>query len=279
MTLDSHQHFWRHTAAEYPWIQPGSPLHRDHLPGDLAPILATAGIDGCIAVQARQSEEESRWLLALADQHPFIRGVVGWVDLQSDTAGRTLDRLARHPRFIGVRHVVQDEPDDRFLLRPAFLRGLGRLAEFGLAYDFLVYPRQLPAAIEVARSLPAQRFVLDHLAKPDIRRGTLSPWREHLRELALMPNVWCKVSGLVTEADHQRWTPADLAPYLDVAFEAFGPERLMFGSDWPVCRLAAEYDRVITTLRDYLHGTSPDTQAAILGGNAERFYRLHPPAA
>ena len=197
MHIDSHQHFWRYTPAEYPWMKPEWPIRRDFLPPDLAREMARVGIVGCVAVQAQQTVAEARWLLALADAHPFIRGVVGWVDLQSERVEEQLAELARHSRFVGVRHVVQDEPDDQFLLRPAFLRGIEKLRQFNLAYDLLVFPKQLPAAIRLVANFPEQRFVLDHIAKPPIAAGTLSPWREQIRELAQAPNVWCKVSGMV----------------------------------------------------------------------------------
>lgn len=272
MKLDSHQHFWTYDAAQYPWIPKGSPLHRDWLPSDLAPLLAAAGLDGCIAVQARQTVEESRWLLKLADKSPIIKGVVGWVDLRSARVGDQLGELAARPKFRGVRHVVQDEPDDRFLLGEAFVRGLGQLHDFGLTYDLLVVPRQLPAAIALVTRFPQQPFVLDHIAKPPIKAGTLSPWREHIRELAAAPHVMCKVSGLVTEADQAAWKPADITPYLDVVFEAFGEDRVMYGSDWPVCLLAANYARQHALIVDYAARQSPSAQAKLFGGNAARFY-------
>ena len=272
MKLDAHQHFWSYDAAQYPWIPPGSALHRDWLPGDLAPLLAAAELGGCIAVQARQTVEESRWLLELAERHPIIKGVVGWVDLRCANVGEVLGELARHPRFVGVRHVVQDEADDDFMLGADFLRGIGELRAHRLTYDILIYPRQLPAAIALAQRFPGQPFVLDHLAKPAIKAGTLSPWREQIRELAQAPNVLCKVSGMVTEADAQAWQAADFRPYLDVVFEAFGEDRLMFGSDWPVCLLAAEYAQVCALIRDYLTPLPASAQAKVLGGNAARFY-------
>lgn len=274
MRLDSHQHFWRYDAPQYPWIPAGSPLQRDWLPQDLAALQGPLGLDGSIAVQARQSMAESDWLLGLADADPRIRGVVGWVDLRSGTVEAELQRLARHPKFVGVRHVVQDEPDDRFLLRPDFQRGLGLLEPLHLTYDLLLFPRQLPAAIELVGRFPRQSFVLDHLAKPFIRDGTLDPWREQIRELARFPQVQCKVSGLVTEADHRRWKPADFRPYLDVVFEAFGPGRLMFGSDWPVCLLAGSYEQVEGLARDYTRGLSLEEQAGFWGGNCARFYGI-----
>ena len=272
MKLDSHQHFWSYDAAQYPWIPQGSALHRDWLPGDLAPLLAAAGLDGCIAVQARQTAEESRWLLELAEHHAIIKGVVGWVDLRAANVDEELAALARHPRFVGVRHVVQDEPDDGFMLGAEFLRGIGALGGHKLTYDLLITARQLPAAIAVVKRFPEQPFVLDHIAKPPIKTGALSPWREQIRELARAPNVLCKVSGMVTEADVKAWQPADIRPYLDVVFEAFGEDRLMYGSDWPVCLLAAEYAQVFALVRDYLAPLSAEAQVKVLGGNAARFY-------
>jgi L-fuconolactonase len=275
LRLDAHQHFWRYSAVQYPWIPPGSPLQRDWLPADLAALQAPLGLDGSIVVQARQSLAESNWLLGLADADPRIRGVVGWVDLQDDRVEESLAEFAAHPKFVGVRHVVQDEPDDRFMLRPAFLRGLGRLKQFGLRYDILIYPKQLPAALEVVRQFPEQPFVLDHLAKPFIRDGLLSPWREQIGELARFPNVLCKVSGMVTEAKHLGWTPSDFRPYLDTVFAAFGEDRLMFGSDWPVCLLAGSYEQVFRVAEDHVVNVakySPAAQAKFFGGNCARFY-------
>lgn len=274
MRIDAHQHFWRFDRAEYPWIPPGSALERDWLPDDLARLLATAGLDGCVAVQARQSLEESRWLLSLADAAPIIKAVVGWVDLRGENLPRDLAELSRHPRFRGVRHVAQDEPDDRFLVRPEFVRGVERLADFGLTYDLLIYPRQLPAAIELVQRFPQQPFVLDHLAKPSIRTGELSPWREQVRELAASPNVMCKVSGMVTEADHARWQPRDMRAYLDVVFAAFGEDRLMYGSDWPVCLLAASYERQLAIVKDYVGPLGVAVERNVFGENAARFYGI-----
>ena len=270
--LDAHQHFWRYDAREYPWIPAGSVLQQDHLPPDLLAVQRPLGFDGAIAVQARQSLAESWWLLGLADADPRIRGVVGWVDLQSPDVDAQLVPLAAHPRFVGVRHVVQDEPDDRFLDRPAFRRGLGRLRDHGLTYDLLVYPRQLPAAIDLVRDFPEQPFVLDHIAKPFIRSGTLDPWRDQIRELARHPNVLCKVSGMVTEADPHGWKAADFRPFLDVVFGEFGVGRLMFGSDWPVCRLAGTYEQVEGLVRDHTRGLGPEEAEAFWGGNCARFY-------
>ena len=275
MKLDSHQHFWSYDAAQYPWIPPGSPLHRDWLPRDLEPLLKAAGLDGCIAVQARQTVEESRWLLKLANESPIMKGVVGWADLRSERVGDQLAELAAHPKFRGVRHVVQDEPDAGFMLGAEFQRGIAQLHQFGLTYDILIYPMQLPAAIELVRKFPGQPFVLDHIAKPPIKDGTLSPWREQIRELAKAPNVLCKVSGMVTEADHAKWNAEDFAPFLDVVFTAFGEDRVMFGSDWPVCLLAGSYERIFTLVSDYVRQFPTPAREKLFGENAARFYGIN----
>lgn len=270
--MDSHQHFWRYDAAQYPWIPPGSPLQRDWLPHDLAPLLSAAGLDGSIAVQARQTLAESRWLLELADKSPIIHGVVGWVDLRSERVEEQFAELSRHPKFVGVRHVVQDEPDVNFMLGEEFLRGIALLRRYGLTYDILIFPRQLPAAIELVRRFPQQPFVLDHLAKPAIRDGTLSPWQEQMRELAQAPNVVCKISGMVTEARRDGWKADDFTPYLDAVFDAFGARRLMFGSDWPVCLLAGSYAQVFAIVADYIARLSADEKQAVLDETARAFY-------
>jgi L-fuconolactonase len=274
MRVDSHQHFWRYSEAEYPWMQPDWPIRRDYLPQHLVPELNDHGLDGCVAVQARQSLEETRWLLELADASPIIKGVVGWVDLRSPQVGEQLAEVSRHPRLVGVRHVVQDEPDDRFVLGAEFQRGIAQLRDHSLTYDLLVFPRQLPAAIELVRTFPDQPFILDHLAKPLIRDGLLSPWQEDLRELARFPNVMCKISGLVTEARWNAWRPEDFAPYLDVAVEALGEDRLMYGSDWPVALLAGTYAQVFNLAQDYLSQLGCEAEEKIFGRNAAQFYAL-----
>lgn len=279
MKIDSHQHFWNYSAAEYPWI--GSEMKRlacDYLPGDLQPLAESCGLGGSVAVQARQSLEESRRLLELADATPFIRGVVGWVDLRSAAVATQLSQFAAHEKFVGVRHVVQDEADPRFLLGEAFVRGVRTLHQFGLAYDLLLYPQQLPAAVELAGLLPEQPFVLDHLAKPQIKQwlktGGIDSWRRDIESLARQKNVCCKVSGMVTEAAWRQWQPADFIPYLDVVLAAFGPDRLMFGSDWPVCLLAGDYPEVVGIAKDFFSRLSAAEQALIWGGTATRFYNL-----
>ncbi|MCM3879963.1 MAG: amidohydrolase family protein [Vicinamibacterales bacterium] len=275
MKVDAHVHFWRYDPAQYGWIDPSmGVLRRDFLPADLASELDRAGVGACIAVQARQSAEETRWLLDLADAHPFIAGVVGWVDLQSDEVAAEFEQVCRHPRLVGFRHIVQTEPDDRFLLRPAFCRGIAMLEDLDLAYDILIYPKQLAVAAEFVSRFPCQRFVLDHLAKPEVRSGEIRNWAKGLRRLAEFPNVYCKLSGLVTEADWGEWTPGELRPYLDTAFECFGAYRLMAGSDWPVCTLAADHSRTWAVVDDYLRDRPGEERDAVLGGNAQRFWRF-----
>ena len=275
MRIDAHQHFWKYSPEEYPWIGKGMErLARDCLPTDLAPLATAEGIGGTVAVQARQSIEESRWLLALADADPLIRGVVGWVDLRSTHVGDHLNALAEHPKFVGVRHVVQDEPDPRFLLGESFLHGIRQLATHGLTYDLLLYPQQLPAAVEFVGRFPEQPFVLDHLAKPRIKAGDLEPWQRDLKALAGHGNVHGKLSGMVTEAAWSGWRKSDFKPYLEAALEAFGPGRLMIGSDWPVCTLAAEYADVMGIVNDFLAPLAAAEREAIQGGNAARFYAL-----
>jgi L-fuconolactonase len=272
--IDTHQHFWVYVRSEYGWIdETMTPLRRNFLPGDVKQEMARAGVAASVAVQVRQSLEETRWLLELANAHSFVAGVVGWVDLQGGDVDAQLERLAAHPKFIGVRHIVQAEPSG-FLDRPRFREGVARLERHGLTYDILVYAPQLQEAVSFARAFPRQPFVLDHLGKPDIRGNGFSEWRRHFARMAELPNVCCKLSGLVTEADWTSWTPAQLRPYLDAALEAFGPSRLMIGSDWPVCLLAARYDAVVALVRDALAEFSEDEQAQVLGGTAREFYRL-----
>jgi L-fucono-1,5-lactonase len=276
MNIDAHHHLWKYSAAEYGWIAPEMrAIRRDFLPEDLEPLMHHFDIDGTVAVQARQTVEETAWLLDLAEKHPIIRGVVGWVPL-TDGAGvkRSLERFAGNPKLRGVRHVVQDEPDDRFMFRPDFQRGVGQLAEFGLAYDLLLHPRHLPFATQLVRQFPAQTFVLDHLAKPAIADGIIEPWRRDIRELAKCPNVSCKLSGMVTEARWREWKRDDFRPYLDTAFEAFGASRLMIGSDWPVCTLSAEYAQTFGVVIDFLDQLTEEQREGILGGNCARIYGI-----
>jgi L-fuconolactonase len=274
MRIDAHQHFWIYDQREYGWIDESmASIRRDFLPADLKPELQKNGFHGSVLVQARQTLEETRWLLELAENNRFILGVVGWVDLRSAKLRTDLESFAGKPKLVGIRHIVQSEPDD-FLLQPDFLRGISLLEEFDLAYDILIYTKHLPIAAEFVSHFPRQRFVLDHLAKPPIKSGAVDDWARGMRELASFPNVLAKVSGLVTEADWSAWQPEDVRPYLDVVFECFGPSRLMYGSDWPVCDVAASYTQVVTLVKDYVSRYSAQDREAILGGNAAKFWRL-----
>ena len=275
MFIDAHQHFWQYAAADYPWIDASMErLARDYLPADLTAVALTEGVTGSVAVQARQTVQETDWLLSLAATNPFIRGVVGWVDLRSPTVADDLRCRVSNPKLVGVRHVVQDEPDPRFLLGDDFVRGLKTLEAFQLTYDLLLFPHQLPAAVELAALLPDQPFVLDHLAKPQIKAGKLADWEADIKTLDRPQNVCCKLSGLVTEADWNNWSRDDFRGVLDVALTAFGPDRLLFGSDWPVCLLAANYSEVVGIVSDVLATLSHSEQAAIKGATATRFYGL-----
>jgi L-fuconolactonase len=275
MRIDAHQHFWRYDPQEYAWIDGRmGALRRDFLPADLEPELERAGFEGCVAVQARQTLEETRWLVQLAEQFPFVKGVVGWVDLRSPDLGAALESFVGNHKLVGVRHVVQSEPDDLFLLRPDFLRGIAMLEEFGLAYDVLIYAQHLAVAAEFVARFPRQRFVLDHLAKPPIKSGDLREWGRGIGELAKFPNLMGKLSGLVTEAEWAAWRPEQITACVDVAFECFGAGRLMIGSDWPVCTLAGPYARVMGIVMEYVARCTPKEREAVLGGNAVRFWRL-----
>lgn len=277
MRLDSHQHFWRYEPCEFGWIDDAmAGLRRDFLPGHLLPELRAAGIDGCIAVQARQSLAETRFLLDLAAEAPWIRGVVGWVDLAGTDVHAELRAFAGEPRLVGVRHIAQSEPDPRFLVGDAFCRGIAALGAYGLTYDLLVFPPQLPAAIELVRRFPGQRFVLDHCGKPGLRGGDLAVWRRDLAELARSPNVACKLSGLCTEADWRLWTRAALQPAFDAVLAAFGPRRLLYGSDWPVCGCATTYGRWWETVLDLLGQLAGSERSAVLGDNSALWYPLPP---
>ena len=273
MHIDSHQHFWRYNAAQHVWMTDDmAVLRRDFLPNDLAPLLKSAGFDGTIAVQARQIREETDWLLALSDQYDFIQGAVGWVDLRAENVRDQLQRYAGHPKFKGVRHIVHDEPDIEFMLLPEFRRGIGLLEEFGLTYDLLLRPVHLSVARQLVSQFPNQPFVVDHLAKPLIADQKLSPWREELKSLAKFDNVYCKLSGMVTETNWRVWRSEEFTAYLNIVLDAFGPQRVMIGSDWPVCTLSGEYREVMDVVIDYVQPLPHDIREEILGGNCTRFY-------
>jgi L-fuconolactonase len=275
MKIDSHQHFWKFAAEEFAWINDNmSVLRRDFLPPDLEKELQSIGFNGSIAVQARQSLEETRWLLELADDNAFIKGVVGWVDLRSSDVEQQLSEFSKNKKFVGVRHILQDEADDTFMIQPAFINGLQWLQKYDLTYDILIYPKHLSVAIKLVEQFSKMRFVLDHLAKPFIKKKIISPWKEEVAELAKFPNVFCKVSGMVTEADWQNWKHEDFIPYLDIVFEAFGVKRILIGSDWPVCTVGGNYQKVMSIVIGYIEKLSDEEKAAILGGNAVKAYNL-----
>lgn len=273
--IDAHHHLWKYIREEYPWMADNMDvIRRDFLPDDLQLVMREARIDGSVVVQARQKVEETAWLLDLAGRNDFMRGVVGWVPLVEPTVHRDLERFAVHPKLKAVRHVLHDEPDDFYMLRNDFSDGIAQLAGFGLAYDVVIFERHLPQTIQFVDRHPNQVFVVDHVAKPRIREHTMSPWREKIHELARRENVYCKLSGMVTEADWQNWTEDHLRPYWEVVLSAFGPQRLMFGSDWPVLIVASSYGRWVDVVRSLISTLSQAEQECIMGSTAIRAYRL-----
>ena len=275
MIVDAHQHFWKYDPRRHSWISDAmAVLRRDFLPADLTPQLLQNHVDRTVAVQAETSLRETEFLLDLAAGSERIAGVVGWIDLTSPTIAEQLRSFEGRPNLCGFRHLVQDEPDDRYLVREDVMRGIRAIGDAGFTYDLLLYPRQLPAAIELVTHFPNQKFVLDHCAKPIIKTCQFEPWATHIRELAKFPHVCCKLSGLVTEADWHSWQPADLRPYLDLVVEAFTPSRLMFGSDWPVCLLAGEYGAVKNSIEAYVEQFSQSDRDLIFGRVAAEFYGL-----
>ena len=273
--IDAHQHFWQVGRFDYPWMSSDlGVLYRDYLPHDLAPILKQNGVAQTVVVQASNSVAESRWLLELADANSFIAGVIGWVDLISADGEAQLNELSAHPKFKGVRHLVESEPEDDWLIKPAVLSGLRRLATYDLSYDLLVHTRHLRHVPEVAESCPELRFVIDHLAKPPIAQNEIKEWARALKPVADYQNIHCKLSGLVTEANWSSWQTNDLRPFVDCVLELFGPERMMFGSDYPVCLLAASYDRVLDAFQELLKYLSNSDRDKIFSKNAAAFYRL-----
>jgi L-fuconolactonase len=277
LTIDAHQHLWQLSRPfDYAWLDApqNTPIRRDFLPEHLEPHLRAVGVDRTVFVQTQHNLEENRWVLDLVGQHEFIAGVVGWVDLASEACEEQLLEFKDHPKFVGVRHVTQDEPDDDFIVREDVLRGLGVLEKHGVPFDLLFYVKHLWHLPAVAQRLPGLPMVIDHLAKPRIKERRTDDWLPHFRAAAAFPNVYCKLSGMVTEADWQRWTAADLKPYVQAALDCFGPERCMFGSDWPVCELAATYEKVYHALAEAVGPVSEAERAMIFGGTARRFYRL-----
>ena len=272
MKLDSHQHFWKFDPVRDAWIDSSmKPIQRDFMPDDLKPELVKNGFDGCVAVQADQSEKETRFLLDLAKDYPWIKKVVGWVDLKADDIASKLEQYQSEKQMAGFRVILQSlEPEA--MKDKGFLWGIGLLEKFGFTYDILIYPKHLSAAYNFAKKFPNQSFVVDHLAKPDIKSGEFESWSKGISNLAKLPNVYCKVSGMITEANWYHWKPSDFIPYLDFITRSFGTNRLMYGSDWPVCLLAGTYDQVYDLAADYYNGFSPSEKAAIFGLNATRFY-------
>lgn len=276
MKIDSHQHYWHFNKDDYGWMGDNmSVIKRDFLPADLLPELQDSGFNGSVSVQARQNMEETSWLLQLADENPHIKGVVGWLDLQSEDVENDIRIFAQHPKAVGVRHVIHDEEDIDFMLRPEFIRGVKILEKYNLSYDILIFPKHLPNTIRFVQEFSGKQiFIVDHIAKPLIKDGVISPWKEQITELAKFPNVYCKLSGMVTEADWKTWKPENIKPYLDVVFEAFGTDRVLIGSDWPVCLVAGKYTEVMNVVIDYISTFSETEKANILGGNAVKAYGL-----
>jgi L-fuconolactonase len=275
LKIDSHHHLWKFDVKEYGWIDEHmTVLRRDFLPADLHKEMTAAGISGAVAVQARQTVEETRWLLELAEQNDFMKGVVGWVPLVDPQVGAVIERFVAHPKLRGIRHVLQDEPDENHILREDFNRGIREMTRHNLTYDILIFERHLPQTIQFVDRYPNQKFVVDHLAKPRVKYKAISPWREHMQELAKRPNVYCKISGLATEADHKNWTEAQLEPYIDTVLAAFGAKRVMFGSDWPVCLLALSYGRWVGIVEKVAARLSEAEQQRLWAGTAVEAYGL-----
>ena len=275
MKIDSHHHLWRYSAEEFGWIDDAMDLlKRDFLPQDFVATMRNANVDGSVAVQARQTVEETRWLLELADGCEVISGVVGWAPIAGPELTGVLDEFRGRKKLCGLRHILQAEADEKYMLRPEFNAGIRSLRQYELAYDVLIYERQLPQAIELVDQHPEQVFVLDHIAKPLIRDGIVEPWASRLREMGKRENVWCKVSGLITEGDWGAWTSESLKPYLDTVVEAFGPQRLLAGSDWPVCLVAGSYGRWFQVLDEYFAEYSVSERKAIFGETAVKVYKL-----
>lgn len=275
LKIDSHQHFWKFDAVRHSWINEDmNAIQQDFMPADLGPLLEENGIDGCVLVQVDQTPDENDFQLQNAAQYDFIKGVVGWVDLQAKDIEDQLRELKGYEKLKGFRHILQGEADRALMLKPAFLNGISKLRDFGFTYDILIFPDQLKYAAELVSQFPDQPFVLDHIAKPDIKNQKIEGWKQDIQELAKYDNVYCKASGMVTEADWKLWKAEDFTPYLDVVFEAFGAERVMYGSDWPVSLVAASYRQVKDLVKNYISKCSANEQELFWGGNATKFYNL-----
>lgn len=275
MVIDGHQHFWKYNPERHGWITDDmAAIRRDFLPKELEQIYRQNDIDGCVAVQVDQTEAETEYLLAFSRKYDFIKGIVGWVDLQAPDIKERLDHFSTETKVKGFRHIVQGESDPNFLLGQDFGRGIGRLKSYNFTYDILVYHHQLIQVEPFVAKFPGQLFIIDHIAKPDITKAEIDQWERHMRAIAKHENVYCKLSGMVTEADHQNWTYDQIAPYIDVVLECFGPSRLVYGSDWPVCLVAATYEEQFGVIQKAIEKLSPSEKKQILGENAIRFYHL-----
>jgi L-fuconolactonase len=275
MIIDSHHHFWRVERGDYHWMPESGVLRRDYMPHDLRPLLRRAGVDRTVLVQAAQTEAETDFLLDIAAETDFVAGVVGWLDFEDERFGDKLERLLRRAKFVGLRPMLQDLADDAYILRPRVMDNLRRVEALDLPFDILTYPRHLPHLLSALDQLPRLRAVVDHISKPPIAAGRQAGWAEDMAAVAAHRNVSCKLSGMVTEADQANWKPADLAPFVRSVFAAFGEERVMFGSDWPVCLLAADYAEVLNALRTILDpALTADGMGKLFGGNAIAFYKL-----
>ncbi len=274
--IDSHQHFWYYEPVKDSWMTDDMNLiKKDFMPADLLPVLEGLGFEGCITVQVAQTDAETEFLLKLAEKFSFIKGVVGWVDLKAGDIEAKLQNLSSNRKLKGFRHVLQTEPDDKYVLADDFRGGISTLSKYGFTYDILIYPRHIKYATELVSKYPEQMFVIDHLAKPFIKAQEIKEWEEDIRRIAQIPNIYCKVSGMVTEADLHHWKTEDLLPYLDVIFDAFGPQRLMYGSDWPVCLIASSYDRWVGLLESYADtNLTAEQRLDFWRENAIRFYNL-----
>jgi len=273
--IDAHQHFWDPGRFNYPWMKPDMKvLRRAFLPQDLKGLIEEVGVRGTVLIQTISSIEETRWFLEMADANQFIAGVVGWVDLRAPDISDVLDEFTSHPKFKGVRHQVEDEPDQAWLIREDVLRGLGELARRNIPYDLLVKTAHLKYVPVIAHRHPSLRMVIDHIAKPPIAKGEIEEWAKALAPVAKIPNIWCKLSGMITEADWKRWKPLDIKPYADYVIEKFGFERVMFGSDWPVCLLAGSYRQVFDTVQELVRYASPEEKSRLFAANAIEFYNL-----
>jgi L-fuconolactonase len=276
LKIDSHQHFWKYEDSMSDWITADmSVLRRDFMPNDLEPILKGSGIDGCVVVQVNQSLEENAFQLANATGNDYVKGVVGWVDLQAANISEQLSELSLHQKMKGFRHILQGEADRALMLKPAFLSGIAALEKHNYSYDILIYPDQLQFVPDLVSQFPEQRFVIDHIAKPDMKADVTAEWLDGIKSLKDYDNLFCKVSGMVTEASWTNWKQEDFDPYLDIVFETFGAERVMFGSDWPVCLVAADYKDVVSIAQSYVSKLSHDEQSLFWGGNAMKFYNLN----